>query len=250
MKGFSDTVKRKLKYYVYALMDPRNNEVFYIGKGTDDRVFQHEAEKDADAESNKHRRIHDIEKAGKSVKKIVILHGLTEDGALAAEAALINFVDYAVPNKLTNIVSGHHAESVMTVEEIERFYGAETLMLDDIHHNLLIIKINSSYNYNMDDTEIMDCARGHWVINTENAAKADYLLAVYHGIIVGVYENMQWYSSGEKTSFYPRLSEENLQLKNRKYCTCSPVLNSQYLNKNIGNIIKESQNPVSYIWKK
>ena len=33
MNGFSDKVKQKLGYYVYALADPRDNKIFYIGKG-------------------------------------------------------------------------------------------------------------------------------------------------------------------------------------------------------------------------
>ena len=28
-------------YYVYCLVDPRNNQPFYIGKGKDNRVFAH-----------------------------------------------------------------------------------------------------------------------------------------------------------------------------------------------------------------
>ena len=27
--------------YVYALVDPNNKEIFYIGKGKENRVFQH-----------------------------------------------------------------------------------------------------------------------------------------------------------------------------------------------------------------
>ena len=32
-KEFSQAAIEKLNYYVYCLIDPRNNEVFYIGKG-------------------------------------------------------------------------------------------------------------------------------------------------------------------------------------------------------------------------
>lgn len=38
---FSQSVIEKLKYYVYLLQDPRDNSVFYVGKGVGNRVFQH-----------------------------------------------------------------------------------------------------------------------------------------------------------------------------------------------------------------
>ena len=30
------------KYYVYELIDPRNGEVFYVGKGSGKRAYKHE----------------------------------------------------------------------------------------------------------------------------------------------------------------------------------------------------------------
>ena len=45
------------KYYVYRLVDPRNMQTFYVGKGSGDRVFQHAKEakigKDQDEKSEK-----------------------------------------------------------------------------------------------------------------------------------------------------------------------------------------------------
>ena len=37
---FSEEVCNKIGNYVYRLIDPRNGETFYVGKGRDNRVFQ------------------------------------------------------------------------------------------------------------------------------------------------------------------------------------------------------------------
>lgn len=40
-KQFSQAVCEKIGYYVYILKDLRTAEIFYIGKGVSNRVFQH-----------------------------------------------------------------------------------------------------------------------------------------------------------------------------------------------------------------
>ena len=40
-KSFKQSVIEGLKYYFYALVDPRDNRIFYVGKGTGNRVYQH-----------------------------------------------------------------------------------------------------------------------------------------------------------------------------------------------------------------
>ena len=39
LKGFSSSVSEQLKHYVYRLIDPRNGNTFYVGKGKGDRVL-------------------------------------------------------------------------------------------------------------------------------------------------------------------------------------------------------------------
>lgn len=50
---FSEEVAKELKYYVYRLIDPRNGQTFYVGKGKNNRVFAHvnQALKDYDGEN-------------------------------------------------------------------------------------------------------------------------------------------------------------------------------------------------------
>lgn len=52
MEKFSEKSLLSLgNYYVYGLIDPRKRKIFYIGKGTGNRVFEHELESQGNLES-------------------------------------------------------------------------------------------------------------------------------------------------------------------------------------------------------
>ena len=58
---FSQSVIEKLDFYVYFLQDPRTDEVFYIGKGIGNRVFNHlECAIETDGTTEKLDKIRDI----------------------------------------------------------------------------------------------------------------------------------------------------------------------------------------------
>lgn len=42
MNRFTEEVITQLRYYVYILVNPIDDTIFYIGKGTKNRVFAHE----------------------------------------------------------------------------------------------------------------------------------------------------------------------------------------------------------------
>lgn len=71
---FPQSVIEQLDYYVYFLRDPSNKEIFYVGKGKGNRVFEHAACALADVtESDKLDRIRAIERSGKAVEHFVLL---------------------------------------------------------------------------------------------------------------------------------------------------------------------------------
>ena len=90
---------------------------FYIGKGINNRIFQHEEKLD---NSNKSNRIKEILSSGNKIKKLIISYGLSEKEAFVAESSLINIMNYIDSQSLTNVVSGHHTAPVITAEDFEK----------------------------------------------------------------------------------------------------------------------------------
>ena len=108
---FDEKTISHLGYYVYALIDPRTNLPFYIGKGLGNRVFEHlKSSVNCDDESLKLDKIRSIFADKLKVEHIIIRHGLTEKESLEVEASLIDYSNFYQFN-LDNIVEGHHSES-------------------------------------------------------------------------------------------------------------------------------------------
>ena len=92
---FKQTVIEALQYYVYCLVDPRDNKIFYVGKGYGNRVFNHAADSlNENLDSLKLNTIRDICKEGLEVGYYIIRHGLSENEAYIVESALIDVLTY------------------------------------------------------------------------------------------------------------------------------------------------------------
>lgn len=91
------------KYYVYELIDPRTDAVFYIGKGCGARIDAHEIEARKGRVSSKCERIREIESFGLRVTKAKVKTFANEQEALDFEAEHI--ASYGL-DSLTNIIPG------------------------------------------------------------------------------------------------------------------------------------------------
>lgn len=263
MKEFSELTLQKLNeggaYYVYGLIDPRSDKLFYIGKGTGNRVFQYveESDKNPESEKAKLQTIKSIEDSQNEVKHILINWGLTEAEAFAAEASLINLMNYIFVDKLTNIVAGHHSSGCLSVEEIEHTYGAELLNQEDFKHKILVIKINKLYDRHMSAEDLYDAVRGIWRADINRAKQVEYVIGVYNNLIVCCYKPDRWYKVFECNSgkLPKHTTDVDLSgMENRILFECDNIVIQDenqlfYLYKSIEKLeyIQKSQNPITYI---
>lgn len=190
---FNPQIFEELGYYVYGLQDPRNNKIFYIGKGTANRVFQHvEDSHEFEKETVKLSQIREIERDGYAVQHLIIRHGLTEDEAFTFESTIIDFFLFQ-GQQLTNLVQGHKAREhgIRTVDEICRLYEPEDL--EELRHPVAIININKRYRRGRFSKDIYQSVREAWVISESRRETVEYVLAEYLGRIVGVYKVKEWY---------------------------------------------------------
>lgn len=95
-------------YYVYTLTNSLDGKVFYVGKGTGDRVNQHVRAAKRGCQYHVHRKIRKIESYGGQIFPKVVFESGVEQDALVEEMRLIEF--YGREN-LTNLTDGGEGSS-------------------------------------------------------------------------------------------------------------------------------------------
>ncbi len=205
MEQFTSKIADEIQYYVYALVDPRNDQIFYIGKGKGNRVFQHATDAlNSSEKTDKLDLIRDILASKDSegqpykVKHYIIRHLLSEKEALDIESVLIDLLTYPAfrchtIDSLTNVQAGMHqnAYGITTTDEICRVYGAEPidlqLLADELKLNFMTININGSFKAGGGENAIYEATHKSWCVGDKSANQVDYAIAQYHGFIVGAF---------------------------------------------------------------
>jgi hypothetical protein len=202
---FDEKTKQKLGYYVYSLKDPLDKLPFYIGKGKNNRIFDHlNCAIENETQSDNLQKIRKVigRKKNNKIEHIIIRHGLTEKEAYLIEASMIDFLKY-FNSELKNIQGGYNSieKGLMTSEEIIRHYNAK--QLKSIKADCIIININKNYKRGMDSNGIYIATKACWTIKKNRLIDKKgnnlikYVLSEYHGYIVEVFEVEKWYQ-GER----------------------------------------------------
>ena len=253
MEYFSQLVQETLGYYVYLLISPLDNKIFYIGKGKGNRLFDHaKAVPLAWIESDKLNIIRNIIDKGENVKCYILRHGMTEKEAYLVESAFIDFLtfrNFSFVANITNIVAGHNQwdKGLKTVEEIELLYNCLPLDIENKAHKLLCININGTYNSSSDIYEI---TRKSWVLNPNRANQADYVVAEYRGIIRAIFkvDKKRWQrvESKENAEYFKGKSKARYYFEGEK--VLDKEIQEMYLNKSLPKKEKGQANPIWYLY--
>lgn len=235
---FTPEVAEKLKTYVYRLIDPRNGETFYVGKGQGNRVFAHIREQvEDDDPSNKLRRIRDIHLAGFEVAHVIHRHGMDDKTAFEVEAALMD----AYPG-LTNIAGGFGADfGAMHALEIIRRYAAEPAVFE---HKALLISVNRSAA----DASLYEATRYAWKISLPKATSAEVILSTRQGLIVGAFVASQWLAATAENFPGREPAPGRFGFVGSEGPT---ALKSLYVGKRVPDDFRRpgSANPIRYTWR-
>ena len=221
--GFSKETINQIGYYVYRLIDPRNGETFYVGKGCGNRVFQHvlgaieyydgvnKEEHDASKDPNKLQTIQQIREAGLNVIHVIQRWGLTEKEAFEVEAALIDCF-----NGLTNIVNGHHSErGVCNAFELENRLSLEGYE-EPTEFGYIIIKVKPWRMEQMTkeygpQRARYEATRFRWKNRSPDIGKYPYVFSVSDGVVREVYKVKDWYDAGEgRIAFNGVLADDSI----------------------------------------
>lgn len=209
---FTQAVINEIGNYVYRLIDPRDFQTFYVGRGVGNRVFQHAKEElkhfeeEDDALSMKIEQIRDIRLSGKEVICVIHRYGLTLDQAREVESALID----CYPG-LTNLVNGYGSDrGVITAEDLQN--ALERPVYEE-PEDLDYIIIKTSRNAINANGNLYEATRRAWRANLERASKINIVLSVIGGIVHEVYTVGEWYRSLEsdnRIEFHGKIANDKV----------------------------------------
>jgi hypothetical protein len=244
LRALKPGMAEALGHYVYLYIDPRDEKVFYVGKGKGERCLDHLFEDD---DHPKVQRIRDIFAAGLEPRIEILAHGMkTDDEAYLVEAAAIDLIGL---RELTNKVLGHNSllYGRKSLKELEVFY---TSTKGDITHPVLLIRISELYRNKMAAQELYEVTRGVWKLDIERAQSVQCVFAIFEGIVKEVYLAEAW-RPAQITGYETRAPLLPVDIEGRFEFVgklAPDDIRKRYIDKSVRDYIMQgSQNPCRYV---
>lgn len=215
-RDFDALQKNKLGIYVYALIDPKDKYVIYVGKGGGDidgpgnkRIFDHfeDAEKKLGESSNKLESIRSVWSSGRDVDWVIVRHGLpSAEEAHKIEQSLIDLLNISKNGETTNAVLGHGAKEFGLLDEMGVSKLAARCVLPSKPISVLVFTIRKSIRgkggLNATKQEVYEATRKSWSIDVNKLKQFGcvYAVGVDDGYSLGAYKIKEWetYENGKR----------------------------------------------------
>jgi hypothetical protein len=162
---------------------------------------------------------------------------MDEDTAFEVEAALLD----AYP-ETTNIAGGRGSDEfgAMHSKQIAERYEAKQA---EFAHKAVLITINRSLT---EGKSMYDAVRYAWKIDGKKAQKAEIVLAVQQGMIVGAFVPQRWLEA--TTTNFPGTTSDRPGRRGFVGCEAPPDISAFYLRRRVPDHMRRpgAANPVRY----
>lgn len=245
MDKFSPKTIEALGYYVYIYSDPVTKVPFYVGKGKGNRAFAHLHD---GSESDKARKIAEIQARGRQPLIEILAFGLGEKAAYKVEAAAIDLLGL---KNLTNKQAGHESSLYGRIEvsELDARFDHGELAESDFLEDAVLVKVNQLYRNGMSDFDLYEVTRGFWRVDKSKVEGIHLALAVYDGMVLEAYEIAAWLPAGSGMCAARSVSQAELahrmEFVGRVADRC---IRDRYVGKGVSGLYAPgSANPIRYV---
>ncbi|GHV79820.1 hypothetical protein AGMMS49944_16110 [Spirochaetia bacterium] len=198
--------------YVYALKDPRDGKVFYVGQGTDERVFSHfkgarARLKDDQPASSKELRILDIWRDDADVEWSIIAYALKKDEADRVESATIDALRLSQNGDPLNEINGKHS-TFLSKDELAMIAAAP--INPEQKCKVMIFSITKTANSKSSPDDIYKATRMDWKVAEKYRNPSDdyYAVGLVSQVSIGGYKIKKWKSGNDGRWRFERDPEE------------------------------------------
>jgi hypothetical protein len=212
-------IRQSKNYYVYALIDPRNNEIFYIGKGKGGRYKSHLKETLKNHTNYaKFKRIREIYERGYKVETEILFPYLEKETSYQLEKIIIYKLgrEKLLEGSLTNVIPGGRwklGDSILYNDNIDLEFDISKL--DFISkERFLAFEKKSTFNY----------------LNIKNIFKYDY-----RGKLISIDSLDCFFEEFNSFHFdiFQSLVLEDLPVFGKEFVFSKSLLNDIYFSENI-----------------